>query len=52
MVADGSLSLETVDFDSRRWYEIDTLEDLREAELMFPREQFTGDSFRLETSRS
>ena len=36
MVADGSLSLEAVDFDSARWYEIDTLEDLHEAEQMFP----------------
>ena len=36
MVADGSLTLEAVDFDSRYWYEIDTLEDLHEAEKMFP----------------
>jgi len=36
MVAGGSLSLEAVDFDSARWYEIDTLEDLHEAEQMFP----------------
>ncbi len=32
MVADGSLSLECVLFDSDRWYEVDTLEDLRGAE--------------------
>lgn len=32
MVADGSLSLKTVSFDSRPWYEIDTIEDLVEAE--------------------
>lgn len=36
MVADGSLALESVDFDAGRWYEIDTLDDLREAEQMFP----------------
>jgi choline kinase len=36
MIADGSLSLEAVDFDSKYWYEIDTLEDLHEAEKMFP----------------
>jgi choline kinase len=32
MVADGSLSLECVLFDSNRWYEVDTLEDLQGAE--------------------
>lgn len=32
MVADGSLSLECVLFDSDRWYEVDTLEDLQGAE--------------------
>jgi choline kinase len=32
MVADGSLSLECVLFDSDQWYEVDTLEDLRGAE--------------------
>lgn len=37
MVADGSLSLEAVMFDSGRWYEVDTLEDLHQAELIFPR---------------
>lgn len=36
MIADGSLMLEAVDFDSAHWYEIDTLEDLHEAERMFP----------------
>jgi len=36
MVADGSLVLEAVDFDSTCWYEIDTLEDLYQAEKMFP----------------
>lgn len=38
MVADGSLAMEAVSFDNGRWYEIDTLEDLREAELIFPGE--------------
>lgn len=36
MVADGSLNMEAVDFDSKYWYEIDTLEDLNEAEKIFP----------------
>ena len=38
MLHDGSLSFDAVPFDGGRWYEIDTLEDLREAELMFPLE--------------
>ena len=37
MVADGSLTLEPVLFDANSWYEIDTLEDLAAAEVMFPR---------------
>jgi choline kinase len=36
MLHDGSLTLDAVPFDGGRWYEIDTLEDLRAAELMFP----------------
>jgi len=32
MVADGSLSLECVLFDSDQWYEVDTLDDLQGAE--------------------
>ena len=36
MLSDGSLALDAVPFDGGRWYEIDTLDDLREAELMFP----------------
>jgi len=36
MVAKGTLSFEAVFFDDRRWYEIDTLDDLREAERLFP----------------
>ena len=35
MVADGSLSLKTVSFDSKRWYEIDTIADLAKAEKLF-----------------
>lgn len=38
MIADGSLAMEAVSFDSGRWYEIDTLEDLHNAELVFPGE--------------
>ncbi len=37
MVADGDISFKAVLFDNRRWYEIDTLEDLNEAERLFPR---------------
>ncbi len=37
MVADGDLSFDAVFFDDQRWYEIDTLEDLHEAERIFPR---------------
>jgi len=35
MVADGSLSLRRVSFDSKPWYEIDTLEDLAKAKKLF-----------------
>jgi choline kinase len=35
MIADGSLSFENVSFDGKPWYEIDTLEDLAEAEKLF-----------------
>lgn len=37
MVADGELKLTPVLFDPESWYEIDTLDDLAAAELMFPR---------------
>jgi len=36
MVADGELAFEAVFFDNQRWYEVDTLADLSEAERMFP----------------
>ena len=35
MIADGSLSLRPVFFNPDRWYEIDTLSDLHESELIF-----------------
>ncbi len=38
MLRDGSIAIVAVPFDKGRWYEIDTLEDLQEAELMFPLE--------------
>lgn len=41
MVADGSLTLAPVLFEANSWYEIDTLEDLAAAELVFPRHSVT-----------
>ena len=38
MVTDGSLSLQAVSFDSKPWYEIDTIADLAEAEQLFSAE--------------
>lgn len=35
MIADGSLAFDGIFFDSSQWYEIDTGEDLREAECLF-----------------
>ncbi len=37
LVEEKSLFFEAVFFDSKRWYEIDTIEDLHEAERIFPR---------------
>jgi len=37
MVADGDLDLQAVSFDDGRWYEIDTVEDLRAAKALFSR---------------
>ena len=37
MVADASMALAAVIFPVERWYEIDTLADLRAAEMVFPR---------------
>ena len=36
MVADKSLSFESVSFDHKPWYEIDTINDLAEAKKLFP----------------
>lgn len=36
MIDDKSLSLESILFDHKPWYEIDTIPDLREAEKLFP----------------
>ncbi len=41
MVADKSLSFESVSFDNKPWYEIDTINDLSEAEKLFPVESKT-----------
>ena len=41
MIADGSLSLDSVSFDSKPWYEIDTIEDLAEAEKLFLADDYT-----------
>ena len=41
MITDGSLTFEIVSFDRKPWYEIDTLEDLAEAEKLFPAETYT-----------
>jgi hypothetical protein len=37
MVLDGSLDLSAVFFDENKWYEVDCMKDLHQAELMFPR---------------
>lgn len=36
MIADGSLNFDAVFFNENRWYEVDRVEDLNAAELMFP----------------
>ncbi len=36
LVAEGDRSFQAVFFDPERWYEVDTLEDLRGAERLFP----------------
>jgi len=35
MIADGRLSFKSVSFDAMPWYEIDTLQDLKQAEKLF-----------------
>jgi choline kinase len=53
MIAAGSLSFKPVFFNPGRWYEIDTLRDLRESELIFtgnrarPNRQNTDDVFQV-----
>ena len=42
MVADGSLEFDGVLFNENKWYEIDAMEDLHQAELMFPRTPAIG----------
>jgi choline kinase len=38
MIDDKSLSFDSVSFDHKPWYEIDTIHDLAEAEKLFPKE--------------
>jgi choline kinase len=40
MIADGSLTFKIVSFDGKPWYEIDTLEDLAEAEKLFSSDNY------------
>ena len=42
MVADASLEFSAVLFDENKWYEIDAVKDLHQAELMFPRVPESG----------
>lgn len=39
MVENKSLSFDSVSFDHEPWYEIDTIEDLAKAELLFPKHE-------------
>jgi len=49
MVADGTLKFDTVFFNENRWFEIDTVKDLSQAELIFPRlPQITDAELRLQ----
>ena len=41
MIADGSLFFKVVSFDGKPWYEIDTIEDLAEAEKLFSSDNYT-----------
>ena len=45
MIADKSLTFNSVLFDHKPWYEIDTLKDLANAELLFPKELINLPSF-------
>ncbi len=35
-MAEGTLNFDAVFFDKNKWYEIDTVPDLHQAELIFP----------------
>ena len=50
MMAEGSLSFEPVFFDHGRWYEVDTLADLHEAERLF-RDDFKSSNSQLAETR-
>ena len=41
MIADGSLFFKIVSFDGKPWYEIDTIEDLANAEKLFSSDNYT-----------
>ena len=43
MISEGSLDFTVISFDRKPWYEIDTLEDLREAEKLFPMSNFESE---------
>lgn len=43
MVAEGVLSFEAVFFNAERWYEIDTLADLREADKLYDKPRYVRD---------
>ena len=45
MIADGSLFFKIVSFDGKPWYEIDTIEDLVEAEKLFSSDNYTPTEF-------
>ena len=45
LINDKELSLDAVFFDEKPWYEIDTIEDLKKAELLFPKELETSGVF-------
>lgn len=42
MMTDNQLSLKAVDFDNNHWYEVDTLQDLTEAEKLFSTEVYAS----------
>ncbi len=44
MVSEGALSFDAIFFDANRWYEIDTLADLREADKLYDRPRYVHSS--------